>query len=151
MGTIRKAKMEDVKDIQALINHFAKEDLMLPRSLNDLYELLRDFFVYAEKGKIFGCAALHIIWEDLAEIRSLAIAPTRQHKGVGRRLLTACLEEARKLGVHKIFALTYKSDYFKKFGFRKIPKSKLPHKIWSECIRCIHFPNCKEIALMIKL
>jgi len=148
MGKIRKANIEDVSEIQKLINRYAKEDLMLPRSLNELYETTRDFFVYVEKGKIFGCAALHIAWENLAEIRSLAIAPTRKNKGAGRRLLVACMEEARKLKIKKIFALTYETEYFKKFGFKRIPKSKLPHKIWSECIKCFHFPNCKEVALM---
>lgn len=148
MGKVRKANIEDVSEIQKLINRYAKEDLMLPRSLNELYETTRDFFVYIEKGKVFGCAALHIAWENLAEIRSLAIAPTRKNKGAGRRLLTACVEEARKLKIKKIFALTYETEYFKKFGFKRIPKSKLPHKIWSECIKCFHFPNCKEVALM---
>ena len=151
MGKIRKATTEDIEYIQALVNRCAKEDLMLPRSLNELYETVRDFFVYVEKNRIFGCAGLHVTWGNLAEIRSLAVATTKRKKGVGKRLLAACLNEAKKLRVKRVFALTYEDEYFKKLGFKKIPKSRLPHKIWSECIRCIHFPNCKEVALEIEV
>ena len=148
---IRKARIEDIKKIQELINSFAKLDLMLPRSLNELYENLRDFWVAAEKNKVVGCCALHISWEDLAEIKSLAVKKDRQKKGIGNELITACLQEAKRLGARKIFVLTYKTDYFKKFGFRRIKNSELPHKIWAECINCCKFPNCQEIALLKEL
>jgi amino-acid N-acetyltransferase len=148
---IRKARIEDIKKIQELINSFAKLDLMLPRSLNELYENLRDFWVAAEKNKVVGCCALHISWEDLAEIKSLAVKKDRQKKGIGNELITACLQEAKRLGARKIFVLTYKADYFKKFGFRRIKNSELPHKIWAECINCCKFPNCQEIALLKEL
>ena len=124
---------------------------MLPRSINELYENIRDFWVYVEDGKIFGCAALHVSWEDLAEVKSLAVEESKQSKGIGRRLLSTCLEEAKNLKIKKVFALTFKPEFFKKYGFKKIDKSKLPHKIWSECIKCSKFPDCDEVALMIKL
>ncbi len=148
---IRKAKIQDIKQIQSLINHFARQDLMLPRSLNEIYETLRDFWVAEEAEKVVGCCALHISWEDLAEIKSLAVAKNKQKKGIGRLLVGACLEEAKELGAQKIFVLTYKPDYFKKFGFKRIRNSSLPHKIWAECINCCKFPNCQEVAMVKEL
>jgi amino-acid N-acetyltransferase len=145
---IRKAKVEDIKQIQSLINAFAKNDLMLPRSLNELYEFLRDYWVAEENKKIVGCAALHISWDDLAEIKSLAVDEAKQKKGLGRELIDSCLREAKQLGAKKVFVLTYKPEYFKKFGFKKIKHEGLPHKIWAECINCCKFPDCQEIALL---
>ena len=145
---IRKATVDDVKKIQKLINYYAKRDKMLPRSLNELYENIRDFFVYVEGKNICGCCALHIDWEDLSEIKSLAVAKPKSGKGIGSKLLTECLKEARKLKLKKVFALTYVPDFFESFGFRVIDKKELPHKIWSECIKCIYFPGCKEIAMV---
>jgi amino-acid N-acetyltransferase len=148
---IRKARIKDIKQIQNLINSFAKKDLMLPRSLNELYENIRDFWVVAENQKIIGCCALHISWDDLAEIKSLAVAKGGQGKGIGKELVFACLDEAKKLGAKKVFVLTYKPDYFKRFGFKKVKHANLPHKIWAECINCCKFPNCQEIALVKQL
>lgn len=149
---LRKAKIEDIKQIQALINSFAKQDLMLPRSLNELYENIRDFWVYeAGNKKVAGCCALHVSWEDLAEIKSLAVVKNKQKEGIGEQLVLACLDEAKQLGAKKIFVLTYQAGYFKKFGFKKIKNSELPHKIWAECINCCKFPNCQEAALMKEL
>ena len=148
---IRKAEIKDIKQIQDLINFFAKQDLMLPRSLNELYENMRDYWVAQERNKIVGCCALHVSWDDLAEIKSLAVAKITQGKGIGKELILACLKEARQLGAKKVFVLTYKPDYFKKFGFKRIRTSNLPHKIWAECINCAKFPNCQEIALLKKL
>jgi len=148
---IRKAKIQDIKQIQELINSFAKQDIMLPRSLNELYENIRDFWVAEANGKLAGCSALHISWDDLAEIKSLAVAKKQQGKGIGRELIEACLEEASDLGAKKIFILTYKPEYFKRFGFKQIKHASLPHKIWAECINCCKFPNCQEIALIKSL
>jgi amino-acid N-acetyltransferase len=145
---IRKAKIQDIKSIQKLINTFAKQDLMLPRSLNELYESLRDFWVIEENKKIVGCCALHVSWDDLSEIKSLAVAKTKQKKGLGKELILACLSEAKQIGAKKIFVLTYKPDFFKKFGFKRVRNSDLPHKVWAECINCCKFPNCQEIALL---
>jgi amino-acid N-acetyltransferase len=145
---IRKAKIADIKQIQALINSFAGKNLMLPRSLNELYENIRDFWVIENNRKICGCAALHISWDVLAEIKSLAVARNRQGRGFGKDLIGACVNEARQMGAKKVFVLTYKPDYFSKFGFKKVKHADLPHKIWAECINCPKFPNCQEIALM---
>ena len=148
---IRKARITDIKPIQDLINLFAKQDLMLPRSLNELYENIRDFWVAEENKKIMGCAALHISWDDLAELKSVAVIKSRQNRGIGKELILTCLNEARQLGARKVFVLTYKPDYFKKFGFKRVKSSNLPHKIWAECINCCKFPNCQEIALLKNL
>ena len=148
---IRKATVNDVKKIQKLVNYYAKRERMLPRSLNELYENIRDFFVYAEGGKIIGCCALHIDWEDLAEIKSLAVLSSKTGKGIGARLLDQCMKDAKILKVRKVFALTYVPEFFENFGFKIVDKKELPHKIWSECIRCMYFPNCKEIAMVKEL
>ena len=148
---IRKATVNDVKKIQKLVNYYAKRERMLPRSLNELYENIRDFFVYSEGNTIYGCCALHIDWEDLAEIKSLAVAGSKCGKGIGMKLLGQCLADAKKLKVRKVFALTYIPEFFEKFGFKIVDKKELPHKIWSECIRCMYFPNCKEIAMVKEL
>lgn len=148
---IRRATAGDVKSIQKLINFYAAKDEMLPRSLNQLYENIRDFVVFEEKGKIVGCSALHVCWQDLGEIKSLAVLGSRQGRGIGAKLLAMCLEDARRLKLRRIFALTYKPQYFKKFGFSDIDKSNLPHKIWSDCINCVKFPDCDEIAMIKEL
>lgn len=148
---IRKATVKDIKDIQALVNFYAKRDEMLPRSLNELYENIRDFFVYEEKGKALGCAALHVTWEDLAEIKSLAVSEDKQKHKIGTLLVKAAFEDAKKLKVKRLFALTYVPSFFEKFGFKKVEHSDLPHKIWSECIRCVKFPDCQETALAMDI
>ena len=145
---IRKARFSDIEEIQRLINRYAEEGALLPRSLNELYENIRDFFVWKEKGKLLGCCALHISWENLAEIKSLAVSRRTRRKGIGSRLLRTALQEAKELGIKKIFALTNQEKFFKKNGFKKIKKEKLPHKIWGECIRCPKFPDCDEVAMI---
>jgi len=145
---IRKAKIKDIKQIQELIGYFAKKDVMLPRSLNELYENIRDFWVDEDKGKISACAALHISWDDLAEIKSLAVVKNKQGNSIGSNLVLACLAEAKVMGAKKVFALTYQPNFFKKLGFKSIKHEALPHKIWAECINCCKFPNCQEIALL---
>ena len=146
---IRKAKISDITEIHKLINHFAGQDKMLPRSLSELYESTRDFLVYDKKGSIYGCVSLHMSWEGLAEIKCLAVWEPRQKKGIGRRLIKNALKEAERLEIKKVFALTYEVEFFKKYGFKEVNKSELPHKIWSECIKCPKFPNCDETAMTI--
>ncbi|HCJ67639.1 MAG TPA: N-acetyltransferase [Elusimicrobia bacterium] len=148
---IRKAKVTDVGEIQKLINYYAEQKEMLPRSLNELYENIQDFFVDEKNGKIIACAALHVVWEDLAEIKSLAVKLEYKKHGLGAKLVKKCLQQAKSLRVKKVFVLTFKPQYFKQFGFKELSREKLPHKIWSECIRCHLFPDCKEIALLINL
>ncbi|MDA8087635.1 MAG: N-acetyltransferase [Nitrospiraceae bacterium] len=150
-GKIRKALVRDVKEVHSLINEFAAEQEMLPRSLNELYEHMRDMFVYVEDGRLRGVCSLHVVWEDLAEVRSLAVGLEARGRGIGRRLVEKCLEEARELGVSRVFALTYIPDFFRLFGFEVVDKSELPHKIWGDCIRCPKFPDCNEFAVVKKL
>jgi len=145
---IRKATITEVADIQALVNLYAERGDMLPRALHDLYDNLRDFFVYEEGGKIVGVCALHITWENLAEIRSLAVAEAHTGRGIGGRLIEACLDEARALKIGRVFALTYIPEYFERQGFRQIDKATLPHKIWHDCLNCVKFPNCDEQAVI---
>jgi amino-acid N-acetyltransferase len=145
---LRKARIDDIKGIQVLINDFAKKDLMLPRSLNELFESIRDFWVYEDKGKIIGCCALHISWDDLAEIKALAVKKEKQAKGIGSQLIDACLKEAKTMGAKRVFVLTYVPGYFQTFGFKRVKHADLPHKVWAECINCPKFPNCQEISLL---
>lgn len=148
---IRKAKISDALAIQKLIEKYAKEGLVLKRSLMEIYENIRDFFV-AENGRIVaGCCALHVCWKDLAEIKSLAVKPTYRKSGIGRMLVSAALDEACTIKIKKVFCLTYVPKFFKKFDFKKINKKLLPHKIWNECIQCHKFPNCDEIPMLRKL
>jgi amino-acid N-acetyltransferase len=149
---VRKAVAGDVKAIHKLVNEFAEEDKIIPRSLNDLYENLRDFFICVDdNNRIIGACALHISWEDLAEIRSLAVARSIQKQGVGTTLIEKALEEARQLGIKRVFSLTYIPKYFEQFGFQEKEKSELPHKIWGDCMKCHKFPDCDEIAVILNL
>lgn len=145
---IRKAGISDLKEVHKLINEFARREEMIPRSINELYENVRDFIVLEDKGKIYGTCALHILWEDLAEIRSLAVRKEYQKRGIGKRLVNRCLSEAKSLGIKRVFVLTYQKDFFKKMGFADIDKSSLPQKIWGDCVRCPKFPECDEHALI---
>jgi amino-acid N-acetyltransferase len=146
---IRNARIGDVKEIHALLKHFAAQGLLLARSISSLYDQLRDFIVYVDQeDTILGVCALHIIWEDLAEVRSLAVREEAQGKGIGEKLVGCCLEEAEKFGIKRIFALTYQAGFFRKQGFTDIDKKELPHKIWGDCVHCPMFPDCDEEALI---
>ncbi len=141
--------MSDAKAIQALIWEYAQRGDMLPRSLSSIYENLRDYFVYEnEEGEVIGSAAIHIMWEDLAEVRSLAVREGQMGRGIGTKLVEACISEAIVLGITRVFALTYRPDFFRRLGFREVDKSELPHKIWSDCLKCAKFPDCDEVALV---
>jgi amino-acid N-acetyltransferase len=145
---ITKATVHDATSIHSLINKFAKNDKMLPRSLNEIYEGIRNFYVYRDGGKIIAISALHVVWEDLAEIRSIAVLKKYQNLGIGKKLIVRCLQEAGELGVKKVFVLTYNPGYFKKIGFKDIDKNTLPHKIWGDCLKCPKFPECEEVAVI---
>ncbi|MBV6341583.1 GNAT family N-acetyltransferase [Candidatus Magnetobacterium casense] len=168
----RKATIADATALHKLINDFASIQLMLPRSLHTIYGNIREYFVCCGRdtaaetlsdlqGKVpgasslpeplVGVCALHILWEDLAEIKSLAVHPSSQRRGIGGRLLDSCLKEAIELGVNRVFALTYVPEFFLKYGFEKIDKSLLPHKTWGDCINCPKFPACDEQAVLITL
>jgi len=148
---IRKARLIDVKAMQALINQYADTGQMLPRALNELYEHLRDFHVYEENGSLIGVCALHVSWDGLAEIRSLAVRQDRLKRGIGAELVRQCLHEAVDLQVTRVFVLTYQSEFFKKLGFTEVDKKELPHKIWTDCLNCVKFPNCDESSLIIDI
>jgi amino-acid N-acetyltransferase len=148
---IRKAQIADIKNIQKLLMTFANRGDMLSRSLSELYESVRDFYVIEENGVIQGAAALHIVWEDLAEVRSVAVLEDSGRKGIGSRLVQACITEAREIGLRRIFCLTYKPDFFGKHGFRLVDKAELPHKVWGDCIKCPKFPDCDENAMILDL
>jgi amino-acid N-acetyltransferase len=149
---VRRARVADAGEIQRLVNFFAGRDEMLHRSLGEVYENIRDFYVAEDEvGKIVGCGGLHVCWSHLAEIKSLAVDETLQGRGYGKQIVTACLEEARDLGLRTVFALTYKPQFFERCGFRIVDKATLPHKVWNECIRCPKFVGCTEIAVVYDL
>jgi amino-acid N-acetyltransferase len=143
-----KAKIGDVPQMHQLVNYFADKGEMLARSLSEIYESIRDYFVVREGERVVACVALHVSWLDLAEIKSLAVAEGNQKEGVGARLVEACLKEAKELGIPTVFCLTYKPGFFEKFGFSQIDKMELPRKVWTECYRCSKFPDCDEVALI---
>ncbi len=145
---LQSALLKDMKEVHALLLASASEGELLPRSLSDLYSHTRDFFLLKDpKGAVAGCCALSIVWEDLAEIRSLFVRQDLRRLGHGRLLVEACLESARAFGVRRVFTLTYRPDFFGALGFIEIGKDKLPQKIWADCIHCPKFPDCDEIAL----
>lgn len=148
---VEKARIDDVPQMHKLINFFADRGEMLARPLSEIYENIRDFFVIREGERVIACAALHISWSDLAEVKSVAVAEDCQRQGIGDQLIKACLKEARGLGLPTIFCLTYKPGFFEKLGFAQVDKMELPHKVWNECYRCPKFPNCDEMALICHL
>jgi amino-acid N-acetyltransferase len=147
---IRKANLTDVKTIHKLISEQAVSGHILARAMSELYSQIRDFTVIedCESDEIAGCGALQICWEDLAEIRSLAVRMSCQGRGIGSKLIGALMQEARVMGVKQVFVLTYRQSLFERLGFELMDKSLLPHKIWADCIRCTKFPECDEIALV---
>ena len=150
---LRKATIADVKSIHKLLMDCASKRLLLPRSYNELYSHLRDFIVAedAETGAVVGCCALTITWEALAEVRSLVVAEQAQAKGLGRRMVEACVSDALTFGIYKVFALTYQVAFFQKLGFVEVSKDILPQKVWADCLKCPQFPECDEVAMMIDL
>ncbi|MDB5358470.1 MAG: argA [Phycisphaerales bacterium] len=148
---IRSATIHDVPRIQQIINSHAELGKMLFKSYAQLYEDLRDFGVYEADGRVVGCAALTIIWADLAEVRSLAVEEGFRGKGVGRHLVQWTVQEARRLGIARLMALTYEQVFFEKLGFKVVPKETLPLKVWSDCVRCPKRDACDEIAVVREL
>ncbi len=146
---IRKAVVADVPEIRKLIEPFVKDRLLLPKSLHSLYSSLRDFWILTDDaGRFIGCSAVQVSWDEVGEIRTLAVRKDMQGRGYGMELVRNCINEAKDLGLKKIFTLTYKEGFFKKVGFKNIDKSRLPNKIWADCIHCPHFPDCDETAMM---
>ncbi len=144
---LRKARIPDVEAMMSLINLNAEQGLMLPRSRNMIYENIREFTLAEEEACLAGVASLHILWSDLAEIRALAVSDEYKRRGIGTQILRALEEEARELGCSRTFALTYQPGFFKNCGYKEISKDQMPQKVWRECVNCIKFPNCDEIAV----
>ncbi len=151
MNRVEKARIRDVAQMHKLINSYADKGEMLARSLSELYENVRDYFVVRQGERVIACAALHVSWLDLAEIKSLAVAEDSRKQGIGAQLVEACLNEAKGLGIATVFCLTYNPAFFEKFGFSQVDKMELPRKVWTECYRCPKFPNCDEVALVCNL
>jgi len=147
----RKPVIADASAIAELINHFAAKRIMLPRAVADVWERIRDFTICELKGRVIGCVAAPVLWEDMLEIRSLAVIESAQKMGIGRKLVEFCLQDARMLGIPRVLALTYKPDFFKRFGFQECEKETLPRKVWKDCIYCPFFPKCGETALVLDL
>lgn len=147
----RKANFKDVESIHKLVNDYAEKGVMLSRSRNVLYETLRDMILAEEAGEIVGVGALHLVWDELAEIRAMAVAPGHTRRGIGRSIVKALIDEAGQLGIKTLFTLTYQPEFFGSLDFAEIPKEQLPHKVWKECINCAKFPNCDEIAMVRKI
>jgi amino-acid N-acetyltransferase len=148
---IRPAKISDVKGIHALVEYYANNNEMLHRSLNAIYENIQEFIVLESEGKVIACGALHVSWEDLAEVKALAVSEEYKRQGIGRKMVERLQENAKNLGVQKIFTLTFNPEFFKKLGYVETSKEMLPHKVWSECVNCYLFPDCGEVPLFFPL
>jgi amino-acid N-acetyltransferase len=152
---IRSARMSDVPEIHGLITHHAELNRMLFRSHADLYEHLRDFSVCVEPAaggeRLVGCAALELVWRDLAEIKSLAVDESCRGRGIGTQLVRAAVEEGRRLGLTRVFALTREQRFFERLGFAVVSRETLPHKVWTDCVRCPLQEHCDEIAVVFRL
>ncbi len=145
---LEKAGISDATEMHKLVNYFADKGEMLARSLSEIYENIRDYYVVREGERLIGCAALHVSWSDLAEIKSVAVVEGSQQQGIGAQLVEACLKEAEELGIATIFCLTYHPAFFERLNFTQVDRMTLPRKVWTECYRCPKFPDCDEVALI---
>jgi amino-acid N-acetyltransferase len=148
---VERATVRDVEAIHRLVNFWAAKGDMLPRTMGETYENLRDFFVVREDGETVACGSLHITWADMAELKSLAVREDRQSSGYGSAITRACIAEGQALGLDRIFALTYRPAFFERLGFQQADVMLLPRKVWNECYRCPKFPGCNEIAMICDL
>lgn len=148
VGTIRPARLTDVAEVHQLIEAFAQRQLLLSRSRGELFETIRDFLVAVDdQDRVHGCAAVHVINGQIAELKSLAVAAAAQGRGLGRQLVAACIEAAQALGLETLFCLTYQVDFFSSCGFAVVDRARLPEKVWGECVRCNKFLDCDEVAM----
>lgn len=146
--TIRRGQMNDVRHLYELINYYAARGDMLPKTLDQIYNRIRDFNVAEANGEVVGCAALKITWCDLAEVVSVAVHPDFQGRGLGVRLVEPLFDEARQLGIPTLFTLTLQAGFFSRLGFREVPRLRLPHKIWQDCSGCFKQDQCDEVAMV---
>ena len=159
---LQKAQIRDVQEILDLINGYAAAELMLPRGPQYLYENIRDFVIASDQKVpvysiletrevlhlIVGCGSLHVLWDDMAEIRSLAVHPEYKHLGLGRKLVAFMIEEAKKLGIKRLYTFTLTEDFFKSLGFKQQKRDELPPKMWGECSRCPKYFKCDEVGMV---
>ena len=159
---IKKAQVRDVQEVLDLINGYAAANLMLPRGPQYLYENIRDFVIASDHKVpvysmmetrevlhlIVACGSLHVLWDDIAEIRALAIHPDYQHLGLGSKLVDTMINEARQLGVKRLYTFTLTEDFFKTLGFRRQKREELPPKMWGECSRCPKYFKCDEVGMV---
>ncbi len=162
---IQKAQIRDVEEILELVNGFAASNLMLPRGPQYLYENIRDFVIASDSNVpvysltetrevlhlIVACGSLHVLWEDIAEIRALAIHPDYQHLGLASKLVEYMKEDAKKLGIKRLFTFTLTEDFFKTLGFVRQNRVELPPKVWGECTRCPKYFQCDEVGMVLEL
>jgi amino-acid N-acetyltransferase len=153
-AVVRKARPGDVAAIHRIINHYAEKQLMLPKTHLQLYENLRDYSVVvggADSAKVLSCGALHIYWENLAEIRAVAVAPDITQRGIGSILVEHLIEEARQYGLEQVFVFTYVPKFFSRFGFIQVEHRTMPLKVYNECFHCPKFNTCDELAMVLHL
>jgi amino-acid N-acetyltransferase len=148
---IRSAKITDVREIHNLVEYYANTKEMLHRSLSSIYENIQEFVVLENNDEIVACGALHVAWEDLAEVKSLAVSEKYKKQGFGKKVVETLQDNARNLEVSRVFSLSFKPEFFIKLGYKVIPRETLPHKIWTECVNCYLFPDCGEVPLLIYL
>jgi amino-acid N-acetyltransferase len=148
---IRKAKTTDAVRIHELVNRYARQEQMLPRTMLSIYENIRDFHVAELDGKVVGCSALHFTWGDMAEVRSLAVDEAAGKRGIGSKLVEANIAEARQHGLVQVYAFTYVTEFFSKLGFRVVAHDSMPRKVWMDCINCPKFNCCDEVAMVLDL
>ena len=148
---IRKAKTADAVQIHELVNRFARQEQMLPRTMLSIYENIRDFYVAELDGRVVGCSGLHFTWGDMAEVRSLAVDEAAGKRGIGRKLVEANIAEARQHGLVQVYAFTYVTEFFAKLGFRVVAHDSMPRKVWMDCINCPKFNCCDEVAMVLDL
>jgi amino-acid N-acetyltransferase len=147
-AAVRRARVSDAPAIASLIEHYARQGLLLPKPLGRIYEALRTFVVWEEKGEVLGCGRLDIVWDDLAEVGSLAVHDSLRGRGAGTAIVETLFEDARELGIPRLFALTYQVRFFEKLGFRVIDREELPQKIWKDCLACAKYDRCDENAML---
>ncbi|MDR3071326.1 MAG: N-acetyltransferase [Endomicrobium sp.] len=148
---IRPAKVTDVKEIHNLVEYYANNKKMLHRSLSAIYENIQEFVVLENENKIIGCGALHVSWEDLAEVKALAVAEQFKRQGFGKKIVEILQENAKKLEINRVFALSFTPEFFIKLGYTVVSREMLPHKIWNECVNCHLFPDCGEVPLIVSI
>lgn len=149
--TVRPAVAADVPKVHELIKYHAQMGRMILRGFDELYSDLRSFMVAEDQGELLGCASVHIFWNNLAELKCVAVKENQQRRGIGRAVVDACHQDLKRLGIERAFALTGATTFFEKLGYRVVAKDSLPRFIWGECVRCPSFPVCNEEALVFDL